>query len=42
VIERALDRCGGNISETARYLRVPRHFLVYRIDKYGIPRPQQR
>ena len=36
VIERVLAHTGGNVSEAARYLRVPRHFLVYRIDKYGI------
>ncbi len=42
VIERALALKGGNITETARYLRVPRHFLVYRIEKYGIVRPGRR
>lgn len=39
VIERALAFNGGNMSETARYLRIPRHILVYRIEKYGIERP---
>jgi two-component system NtrC family response regulator len=38
VIEQALAVKNGNISEAARYLQVPRHILVYRIDKYGIPR----
>jgi two-component system NtrC family response regulator len=38
VIERALRLKGGNITQAAAYLRVPRHILVYRIEKYGIPR----
>jgi two-component system NtrC family response regulator len=38
-IEQALARCSGNISQAARFLRVPRHILVYRIEKYGIKRP---
>jgi two-component system NtrC family response regulator len=42
VIERVLKLKGGNISEAARYLRVPRHILVYRIEKYGIARPSRR
>ncbi len=42
VIERALHLKEGNIAETARYLRVPRHILVYRIEKYGITRPAKK
>ena len=38
VIERALRMKGGNIAQAAAYLRVPRHILVYRIEKYGIRR----
>ncbi|HEY5999270.1 MAG TPA: sigma-54 dependent transcriptional regulator [bacterium] len=38
VIERALRLKGGNISQAAAYLRVPRHILVYRIEKHGIRR----
>jgi two-component system NtrC family response regulator len=38
VIERALRHKGGNISQTAAYLRIPRHILVYRIEKFGIRR----
>ncbi|MGB5197051.1 MAG: helix-turn-helix domain-containing protein, partial [Candidatus Deferrimicrobium sp.] len=38
VIERALRLKGGNITQAAAYLRIPRHFLVYRIRKYGIRR----
>jgi two-component system NtrC family response regulator len=36
VIRRALALCGGNRTRTAAYLDVPRHVLVYRIDKYGL------
>jgi len=36
VIRRALALCGGNRTRTAAYLGVPRHVLVYRIDKYGL------
>ena len=36
VIAAALELCGGNRSATARYLRVPRHILVYRMQKFGI------
>lgn len=38
VIERALRFNGGNITRTAAFLRVPRHVLVYRIEKHGIRR----
>jgi len=38
VIERALRLKGGNITQAAVYLNVPRHILVYRIEKYGIRR----
>jgi two-component system NtrC family response regulator len=38
VIERALRLKGGNITQAASYLRVPRHILVYRIEKFGIRR----
>ncbi|MBI5575911.1 MAG: sigma-54-dependent Fis family transcriptional regulator [Deltaproteobacteria bacterium] len=38
VIERALRLKGGNITQTAAYLRIPRHILVYRIEKHGIRR----
>jgi two-component system, NtrC family, response regulator len=38
VIERALRLNKGNVSQTASYLRVPRHILAYRIEKYGIRR----
>jgi two-component system NtrC family response regulator len=38
VIERALKLNKGNITRTALYLGVPRHVLVYRLEKYGIER----
>ncbi len=38
VIERALRLKGGNITQAAGYLRIPRHILVYRLEKYGIRR----
>ncbi len=38
VILRALRLKGGNITQAAAYLNVPRHILVYRIEKYGLRR----
>jgi len=38
VIERVLALKEGNVSAAARYLRVPRHILTYRLQKYGIER----
>jgi DNA-binding NtrC family response regulator len=38
VIERALRLKKGNITQAAVYLRIPRHVLVYRIEKYGLRR----
>jgi two-component system NtrC family response regulator len=38
MIERALRLKGGNITQAAAYLRIPRHILVYRLGKYGIRR----
>jgi DNA-binding NtrC family response regulator len=38
VIERALQLKRGNVTQAAAYLRVPRHVLAYRIEKYGIRR----
>jgi two-component system NtrC family response regulator len=36
VIRRALNLCGGNRTRTAAYLGIPRHVLVYRINKYDL------
>lgn len=40
VIERVLELKHWNIAQAARYLRVPRHILTYRMEKFGIRRPQ--
>ena len=36
IIEAALRKHEGNQSATARYLNIPRHVLLYRMEKYGI------
>ncbi|NOZ86569.1 MAG: sigma-54-dependent Fis family transcriptional regulator [Deltaproteobacteria bacterium] len=36
IIENALEMNGYNQSRTARFLRIPRHVLLYRIQKYDI------
>jgi len=36
VIRLALEKCGGNKSRTAAYLGIPRHVLLYRLQKYGL------
>ncbi len=36
VIRRALIICGGNRSKTAVFLDIPRHVLVYRLNKYEL------
>jgi len=38
VIERVLQLKSGNVTQTAAYLRIPRHVLAYRLEKYGIRR----
>ncbi len=37
-VVQALARCDGNVSAAARLLGVPRHILVYRIEKHGLRR----
>ena len=39
VIEQALEHNGYNQSKTAKFLRIPRHILLYRIEKYRIKIP---
>jgi DNA-binding NtrC family response regulator len=39
IILEALEKNGWNQSKTARYLNVPRHVLLYRMEKYGIKGP---
>ncbi len=36
VIVATLRMLSGNQSAAARYLRIPRHVLVYRLEKFGI------
>jgi transcriptional regulator with GAF, ATPase, and Fis domain len=36
VLQRALERSGGNVSAAARRLGVTRQTLRYRIEKYGL------
>lgn len=36
LIRKALARSGGNRSEAARLLRIPRHVLIYRLEKFEI------
>lgn len=38
VIE-ALTRCNGNKSKAAAFLKIPRHTLLYRLEKYNIQMP---
>jgi DNA-binding NtrC family response regulator len=38
-VVQALERCGWNQTRAARLLRVPRHILLYRMEKYGISAP---
>ena len=37
IIVRALEMNGNNQSAAARFLRIPRHVLLYRIEKFDIP-----
>lgn len=36
IILAALAKLGGNQSATARYLNIPRHVLLYRLEKYEL------
>jgi len=35
-VEEALRRCNGNKTKAAAFLRIPRHTLLYRLEKYNI------
>jgi len=41
VVIEALERCGWNQTAAARFLRIPRHTLIYRMGKYAI-NPEER
>lgn len=36
IIKMALEKFDGNKSKAAKYLKIPRHILVYRLEKFGI------
>jgi two-component system NtrC family response regulator len=41
VVIEALERCDWNQTAAARFLRIPRHTLIYRMEKYNIT-PQEK
>jgi DNA-binding NtrC family response regulator len=41
IVLEALERNGWNQTLAARFLRVPRHVLIYRVEKYGITAPEK-
>ena len=38
----ALSRCDWNQTQAARFLRIPRHTLIYRMEKYNIVQPGRK
>ena len=36
LIKKALRKCNGNRSKAARLLKIERHVLIYRIEKFGL------
>jgi len=36
LIQKALEKSSGNRSQAARLLKIPRHVLIYRLEKFGI------
>ncbi len=42
VVVEALERNAWNQTAAARFLRIPRHTLIYRIEKYGIVLPHNK
>jgi two-component system NtrC family response regulator len=41
VVVESLERCSWNQTSAARFLRIPRHTLIYRMEKYGIVQPDK-
>jgi len=41
IVVQALERNGWNQTAAARFLRIPRHTLIYRMEKYEITAPQK-
>lgn len=42
IVIEALERNDWNQTRAARFLRIPRHTLIYRMEKYAITPPQER
>jgi len=42
IVLEALERNGWNQTVAARFLRIPRHVLIYRMEKYNIETPEKR
>ena len=42
VVVAALERNNWNQAAAARFLRIPRHTLIYRLEKYGITLPEKK
>ncbi len=42
VVLEALTRCDWNQTAAARFLRIPRHTLIYRMEKYQIMQPGRK
>jgi NADPH-dependent 2,4-dienoyl-CoA reductase/sulfur reductase-like enzyme len=42
VVVNALERNDLNQAAAARFLRIPRHTLIYRLEKYGITLPEKK
>jgi two-component system NtrC family response regulator len=42
VVVNALERNNWNQAAAARFLRIPRHTLIYRLEKYGITLPEKK
>jgi DNA-binding NtrC family response regulator len=42
VVLEALSRCDWNQTAAARFLRIPRHTLIYRMEKYQITQPGRK
>ena len=42
IVLKAIEKCSGNRSAAARYLGIPRHVLLYRLEKRDADRPPQK
>ncbi|HBB69625.1 MAG TPA: DNA-binding response regulator, partial [Geobacter sulfurreducens] len=42
IVVEALERNNWNQSSAARFLRIPRHTLIYRMEKYQITAPERK